>query len=63
VQRHLQGRRALKVVWDEAQSGHLDSDALLAQYKTQAATAGKAFARPAKDAPAAPPAAKTVEAV
>ncbi|MES2993360.1 MAG: xanthine dehydrogenase family protein molybdopterin-binding subunit [Pseudomonadota bacterium] len=59
----LQGRRALKVVWDEAQSGQLDSDALLAQYKAQAATAGKAFARPAKDAPAAAPAAKTVEAV
>jgi isoquinoline 1-oxidoreductase beta subunit len=59
----LQGRRALKVVWDEAESGKLDSDALLAQYKAQAATAGKPFARPAKDAPAAQPVAKTVEAV
>jgi isoquinoline 1-oxidoreductase beta subunit len=59
----LQGRRALKVVWDEAESGQLDSDALLAQYKAQAATAGKPFARPAKDAPAAQPVAKTVEAV
>jgi isoquinoline 1-oxidoreductase beta subunit len=59
----LQGRRALKVVWDEAESGKLDSDALLAQYKAQAATAGKPFARPAKDAPAAQAVAKTIEAV
>ncbi|MBW8833231.1 MAG: xanthine dehydrogenase family protein molybdopterin-binding subunit [Burkholderiales bacterium] len=58
----LQGRRALKVVWDEAESGKLDSDALLAQYKAQAATAGKPFARPAKDAPKMAPA-KTIEAV
>ena len=59
----LQGRRALKVVWDEAESGKLDSDALLAQYKAQAATAGKPFARPAKDAPKMAPVAKTIEAV
>ena len=59
----LQGRRALKVVWDEAESGKLDSDALLAQYKAQAATAGKPFVRPAKDAPKAAPVAKTIEAV
>jgi isoquinoline 1-oxidoreductase subunit beta len=59
----LQGRRALKVVWDETESAKLDSDALLAQYKSQAAQPGTAFARPAKDAPAPAPVAKTVEAV
>ena len=59
----LQGRRALKVVWDESESAKLDSDALLTQYKAQAATAGKPFARPAKDAPAMAPVAKTIEAV
>ncbi|MDO9354247.1 MAG: molybdopterin-dependent oxidoreductase, partial [Solirubrobacteraceae bacterium] len=59
----MQGRRALKVVWDEAESAKLDSEALLAQYKAQAATAGKAFVRPGADAPATAPVAKTVEAV
>jgi isoquinoline 1-oxidoreductase beta subunit len=32
----LQGRRALKVVWDESTSGQLDSDRLLASYRAQA---------------------------
>jgi isoquinoline 1-oxidoreductase beta subunit len=59
----LQGRRALKVVWDEAESAKLDSDALLAQYRTQAAQPGKSFARPAEGQAAPAPAAKTVEAV
>jgi isoquinoline 1-oxidoreductase beta subunit len=57
----LQGRKALKVTWDEAQSTQLDSDALLAQYRTQAAQPGTPFTKPS-DAGAAT-AAKTVEAV
>jgi isoquinoline 1-oxidoreductase beta subunit len=56
----LQGRRALKVQWDESTSKGLDSDQLLASYKAQAAQPGKTFAKPSR---AATPAAKTVEAV
>lgn len=59
----LQGRRALKVQWDESESGRLDSESLLAQYRAQAATPGTPFTRPAKDAPATAPVVKTVEAV
>ena len=59
----LQGRRALKVVWDESTSGKLDSDALLAQYRTHAASPGTPFARPAAAQPAAARLVKTVEAV
>jgi isoquinoline 1-oxidoreductase beta subunit len=59
----LQGRRALKLVWDEAESGKLDSDALLAQYRTQATQPGTPFAKPAADAPAPAAAAKTIDAV
>jgi isoquinoline 1-oxidoreductase subunit beta len=59
----LEGRRALKLVWDESESSKLDSDALLAQYKAQAAQPGTPFARPAAGQPAAAPVAKTVEAV
>jgi isoquinoline 1-oxidoreductase beta subunit len=59
----LQGRRALKVQWDEATSGQLDSEAVLAQYRAQASQAGTPFARPAQNAPAAAPVVKTIEAV
>jgi isoquinoline 1-oxidoreductase beta subunit len=59
----LQGRRALKVVWDESESGKLDSEALLTQYKAQATQPGKSFAKPAADAPKAGAAHKTLQAV
>jgi isoquinoline 1-oxidoreductase beta subunit len=59
----LQGRRALKLAWDEAESGKLDSEALLAQYRAQVSTPGTPFTRPAKDLPAAQPVVKTIEAV
>jgi len=58
----MQGRRALKVVWDESASSQLDSDNLLAQYRTQAELPGTPFARPKGVEPAAP-VVKTVEAV
>ena len=58
----LQGRRALKVQWDESTSKDLDSEALLARYRAQAAQPGTPFAKPAS-ASAAPAAVKTVEAV
>lgn len=48
----LQGRRALKVVWDESESAKLDSDALLALYREQAAKPGTSFTK----APTAMPA-------
>jgi isoquinoline 1-oxidoreductase beta subunit len=59
----LQGRKALKVQWDESASSALDSEALLAQYREQAKQAGTKFARPAAmhRAPADP--ATTIEAV
>ena len=64
----LQGRKALKAVWDESKSSTLDSDALLAQYRNQVTTGGTPFVRPAKPsetaAPAAAPVAvKTIEAI
>ena len=60
----LQGRRALKLQWDEATSRSLDTDLLLAQYKRQAGEPGGApFARPAATLPAPEAAVKTVEAV
>jgi isoquinoline 1-oxidoreductase beta subunit len=59
----LQGRRALKLQWDESASDKLDSDALLAQYRSQAAQPGTPFLRPKDDKPAQAAAAKTVEAV
>jgi isoquinoline 1-oxidoreductase beta subunit len=58
----LQGRRALKVQWDESASKDLDSDALLASYRAQAAQPGTPFAKPTATS-AAPPAVKTIEAV
>jgi isoquinoline 1-oxidoreductase beta subunit len=59
----LQGRRALKAVWDESQSSKLDSEAMLAQYKTQAATPGTPFTKPDRMAPKTAPAVKTIDAV
>ena len=41
----LQGRRALKVQWDESASKDLDSEALLARYRAQAAQPGTPFAK------------------
>src|SRR5258706_4778841 len=57
----LQGRRALKVQWDESASKDLDSDALLARYRAQAAQPGTPFTKPTTAAAPAP--VKTVEAV
>jgi isoquinoline 1-oxidoreductase subunit beta len=59
----LQGRRALKVQWDESAGTPLDSEKLLAQYRDEATRAGKPFARPSAAAPATAAAVKTVEAV
>jgi isoquinoline 1-oxidoreductase beta subunit len=59
----LQGRRALKLVWDESASNTLDSEALLAQYRAQSAQPGTPFARPEAAAPRGAAAVKTVEAV
>ena len=48
-----QGRRALKAVWDESVGATLDSDALLAQYRTLATQPGTPFAKPAAGEPGA----------
>jgi len=58
----LQGRRALKVQWDESASKDLDSDALLTRYRAQAAQPGTPFTKPTTSS-AAPEAIKTIEAV
>jgi isoquinoline 1-oxidoreductase subunit beta len=58
----FQGRRALKVQWDESSSKDLDSDALLARYRAQAAQSGTPFTKPTTTS-AAPAAVKTIEAV
>src|ERR1700694_3790103 len=57
----LQGRRALKVQWDESASKDLDSDALLTRYRAQAAHPGTPFTKPTTSS--APAAIKTIEAV
>src|SRR5258705_8283410 len=57
----LQGRRALKVQWDESASKDLDSEALLARYRAQAAQRGAPFTKASVSA--APAAAKTIEAM
>ncbi|MDE3010763.1 MAG: xanthine dehydrogenase family protein molybdopterin-binding subunit [Pseudomonadota bacterium] len=57
----LQGRKALKVQWDESESGKLDSEQLLADYRAQATRPGTPFG-PGKDT-AVPAAARTLEAV
>ena len=61
----MQGRRALKVTWDESAGAKLDSEALLAQYRELATQPGTPFARPAAaaDGKPAPVATKTIEAV
>ena len=59
----LQGRRALKVEWDETASASLDSEALLARYRTQAGQAGTPFARPAASEHAPAATIKTIDAV
>ena len=56
----FQGRRALKVQWDESESKDLDSEALLARYRAQAAQPGTPFTKPTTTAG---PAVKTIEAV
>jgi isoquinoline 1-oxidoreductase beta subunit len=56
----MQGRRALKVTWDESTGASLDSDALLAHYRELAGQPGTPFAKPAGPTPAP---ARTIEAV
>jgi isoquinoline 1-oxidoreductase beta subunit len=59
----LQGRRALRVQWDESASGQLDSEKTLARYREEAGKPGKPFAR-AEDSPTTgATVARTVEAV
>jgi isoquinoline 1-oxidoreductase beta subunit len=58
----LQGRRALKVQWDESTSKDLDSEALLARYRAQAAQPGAPFTKPTTTS-SAPAAVKTIQAV
>src|SRR5258706_9286571 len=58
----LEGRRALKVQWDESASKDLDSEALLARYRAQAAQPGTPFTKPAS-ASTVPAAVKAIEAV
>ena len=58
-----QGRRALKVTWDESAGAQLDSEALLAHYRELATQPGTPFAKPAAAATPAPAAAKSIEAV
>ena len=59
-----QGRRALKVTWDESTGASLDSEALLTQYRDLASQPGTPFAKPAASAAGTPVAStsKTVEA-
>jgi isoquinoline 1-oxidoreductase beta subunit len=60
----LQGRKALKLQWDEAKSGQFDSEKTLTQYRELARQPGKTFATPAAGGTAAPvQSVKTVEAV
>jgi len=60
----MQGRRALKLEWDESAGNALDTDALLTQYKQQATQpGGTVFAKPeANAATQAGPAVKTISA-
>ncbi|MDQ6683752.1 MAG: xanthine dehydrogenase family protein molybdopterin-binding subunit [Pseudomonadota bacterium] len=59
----LQGRRALKMQWDETATTALDSEALFARYRHQAALPGQPFSRPANTLPPSAPAVKSIEAV
>ncbi len=58
-----QGRRALKVIWDESAGAQLDSDALLTRYKSLADQPGTPFAKPAAPSALAQSTTTTVEAV
>jgi isoquinoline 1-oxidoreductase beta subunit len=58
----MQGRRALKVQWDESQSAQLDSERLLAQYREDVSKPGTPFGPGAGAAANATPVAKTLEA-
>jgi isoquinoline 1-oxidoreductase beta subunit len=58
----LKGRRALKVQWDESAGASINSDAVLAQYRSQARDPGTPFVRPAKGPRTPDPAVKTIEA-
>jgi isoquinoline 1-oxidoreductase beta subunit len=57
----LQGRRALKVQWDESAAADLDSEALLTRYRTLASEPGTPFTKPT--ASPASPSIKTLEAI
>jgi isoquinoline 1-oxidoreductase beta subunit len=59
----LQGRKALKLHWDESAGAGLDSEAVLAQYRAQASAPGAVFARPSPTQAAPAAAAQTIEAV
>lgn len=64
----MQGRRALKLEWDESKSVEFDTDEVLAEYREQAKTPGTPFtpaaAPGAASAPAAPaPEGRTIEAL
>jgi isoquinoline 1-oxidoreductase beta subunit len=58
-----EGRKALKVTWDEAVGAPLDSDVLLTHYRDLATQPGTPFAKPAASTTPAPTAVKSVEAV
>ena len=58
----LKGRRALKVQWDESASASLNSEAVLAQYRSQARNPGTPFVRPADGQRTPDAAVKTIEA-
>ena len=58
----LQGRKALKVRWDESASNQLDSEELLKQYRAQASQPGTPFGDKTTDSKPAN-AARTLEAV
>ena len=59
----LQGRRALRLDWDESTSRQLDSEKTLALYREEAGKPGAPFATPAAGSPEPAPASRTVEAV
>ena len=58
----LKGRRALKVQWDESAGASINSDTVLAQYRSQARGPGTAFVRPADGQRTPDTAVKTIEA-
>jgi isoquinoline 1-oxidoreductase beta subunit len=58
----LQGRRALKVQWDESTSKDLDSEELMARYRAQAGQPGTPFTKPTTTS-SATATVKTIEAV